>query len=122
METRFHLVWRITIVRARVRLGAGRADDVGIVGEKRLEKTILLILGAKLRDQVTPFPILAEGFRHRAVGLGKLGHHDRLRHEIRADAAQILGHGKGAKAQFGTRLDDLPIPRLAPAFNLVVLE
>ena len=41
---------------------------------------------------------------------------------VGADAAQLLGHGERAKADFGAGLDDLPIPRLATAFDLVAFE
>ena len=71
---------------------------------------------------MAPLPVLAEGFRHRAVGLGQLGHDNGLGYEIGAGATQIFGHGEGAKAQFGTGFDDVPIPRLATAFDLIALE
>ena len=76
---------------------------------KGLQEARLLLLGAGRRDQMAPFPVLAERLGDRAVGLGQLGHHQRLRHEIGAVAAPLLRHRQSAEAELGALLDDVPV-------------
>src|SRR6185295_17408201 len=99
-----------------------RAHHEGVVGEKGLQEALLLVAGAELRDLVAPFPVLAEGLRHRAVATRELRHHDALRDEVRAGAAPFLRHGEGAKAELRALLDDLPVPRPEAALDLVARE
>jgi hypothetical protein len=93
-----------------------------VIGEEGLEEALFLVFGAGRRDQVAPFPVLAEGLGHRAVAARKLRHHQRLRHEIRARAAPVLGHGERAEAELRALLDEAPVPRLERALDLVTLE
>jgi hypothetical protein len=93
-----------------------------MVGEERLEEALLLVVGARRGDQVAPFPVLAEGLGHRAVAARELGHHQRLRHEVRPGAAPRLRHGERAEAEPRAFLDDAPVPRLERALDLVALD
>ena len=63
------VVGRQAVVGAGVRLGDALAEHERVVREERLEEALLLLVGAGCRDQVAPFPVLAEGLGDRAVAL-----------------------------------------------------
>ena len=113
---------RQAVVGAGVRLADALAEEKSVVGEKRFEKPLLLLIGANRRDQVAPLPALAEGLRDGAVGLGELHHHQRLRHEVGSLPAPLLGNRHRAKAEPGSLLDDLPVESLARMADRVARE
>ena len=93
-----------------------------MVGDEGPEEALLLLGIARLRDQVAPFPVLAEGFRDGAVAARKLGHHQRLRNVIGAFAAEFLGHRQRAEAELRSLLDDLPVEGAVRVGRLVEIE
>ncbi len=116
------IVARHAVVGTGARLGDALAEHEGVVGDEGREEALLLLLGAGGGDQMAPFPVLAERLGNGAVGLGQLGHHQRLRHEIGALAAPFLRHRHGAEAELGALLDDVPVPGLARGGNGVARE
>src|SRR5437773_1959596 len=123
LEARFGIVrGRQAVVGAGVRLADALAEEKSVVGEKRFEKPLLLLIGANRRDQVAPLPALAEGLGDGAVGPGELHHHQRLRHEVGSLPAPLLGNRHRAKAEPGSLLDDLPVESLARMADRVARE
>jgi hypothetical protein len=113
LDAALRIVDRHAIVGAGTRLGDALAKHPAVVGEKGGQEALLLLLGADLRDQMTPFPVLAEGLGDGAIGLGEFGHDQRLRDEIGARTAPFLRHRHGAEAELGAPLDDAPVPGFA---------
>src|SRR5207244_1419872 len=98
---------------AGARLGNALAEQEGVVLDEWPKESLFLFLGAGRRDQVAPFPVLAEGLRDGAVAAGELRHHQRLGDEVGALAAPFLRDRQRAKAELGAFLDDVPVEGLA---------
>src|SRR5262249_23142027 len=113
---------RQPVVGAGARLGDALAEQERVVLDERPQEPPLLLLRAGRRDQVAPFPVLAEGLRNGAVAAGELRHHQRLGDEVGALAAPFLRDRHGAEAELRAFLDDVPVEGLARLGDGVALE
>src|SRR3990170_4096813 len=116
------VIRRQAVVGAATRLRYSLTQHEGIVGEERLEKPFLLLIGAYRRNKMAPLPALAEGLGNGAIAFGKLRHHQSLRHKIDAVAAPLLGNRRRPKAELGAFLDKLPVEGLAWIGDLIALQ
>src|SRR6266852_1971904 len=75
LDARLGFVRRQTVVGTTTRRGDALSEHKGIIGEKRLKESFLLLFGADRGDQMAPLPTLAESLRHGAVALGEFRHY-----------------------------------------------
>src|SRR5262249_10585453 len=122
LDAGFGIVGRQPVVRSPARLGDALSQYKSVVGKKRLEKALLLLMRADGSDQVTPLPALTEGFRNSAVAAREFRHHQGLGDEIEAMPAPLLRHRKRAEAEPGAFLEQVPIKGLARIGDAIACE
>src|ERR1019366_463969 len=91
-------------------------------GNERLQEARFLLLVAHRRDQLAPFPVLAERFRNRTVAFGELGHDERLRDEVDAVASERFRRRRRSEAELRAFPDDFPVEGIARRFDRVALQ